>query len=348
VYNGGRIKIKMSRITFSVLFLFFTALSAVGSFFAFPPQPALAQGAVELSNTPAAEDTAYLIPCGRRDGQGLESEPCTACHAVVAGKRLIDYMMRIMVVVAVAVIVAMGVLYILSGVNADLNKKAKEGLMAVVYGLVFMLSAWLIVSTVLRFLANENVINGGDGFLGIVTGDGVYGLECSTESSGNKVTLAGGSVASTGGYAAAGVCQPGSPAGNPCSPQSLASTCFGGSSVNTWSAICQAESNGSVTVSSGTDRCTDAARTPVSFGLFQINISANSIGGLNCPKAFDKPFTGSDKNCRVVNQELYNQCVAAAKNAQNNIATACRLASPNATNTGPWGAARRCNIPRKL
>jgi hypothetical protein len=72
------------------------------------------------------------------------------------------------------------------------------------------------------------------------------------------------------------------------------------------------------------------------------------VDGLNCPAAFSGgAYTASNHNCRVTNRTLYDQCVAAATTASKNIAVACRLSS-NGTNTGPWGAARRCNIPTRL
>ena len=312
--------------------------------------PSTKTPSTDTSSVLESDDYSGLIPCGR-SGNGGASEPCTACHAVVGVKRLMDYLTSIMVVVAITVIVAMGVLYILSGVNVDLKKRAKAGLQAVFFGLVFVLSAWLIVSTILRFMANEQFVSGGGGFIGLAPGEGVYGLQCSTYSDATRATMRDGVIVDTrssdytGTYSSTGTCQ--APASGPCSPQSLQQTCFGGGQVKTWSAICQAESSGSASVASGTDKCTGDGSV-VSFGLFQINISANKIGGLNCPAAFSSVFSGSNKNCRVINRELYNQCVLAAKDPQKNIATACSLAAPNATNTGPWGAARRCNIPRRL
>lgn len=197
-------------------------------------------------------------------------------------------------------------------------------------------------------MASEQFIQGGPNFIGLRPGDGVYGLQCTTRSLAGSAELTPGGVRSgTGTFASGGTgtCQ--APSSGACSPAALSSTCFGGRNVDTWSAICFKESGGNTSVPSGTDKCTGDGSV-VSFGLFQINISANQIGNLNCPAAFSSVYTGSNKNCRVVNRALYNQCVNAAKNPQLNIETACRLASPNATNTGPWGAARACNIPRRL
>lgn len=294
-----------------------------------------------------------LIPCGRSGDavQDPSAQPCTTCHALVGAKRLMDYLTSIMVVVAITVIVAMGVLYIFSGVSTELNKKSKAGLTAVFTGLVLMLSAWLIVSTILRFTANEQFIKGGADFIGLAPGDGTYGLQCNTHSTGGTAKLIPGQgvKSNSGDYAVggAGTGTCAAPATGNCSPQALSGTCFGGSNVDTWAAICQAESGGSATIPSGTDVCT-GDKSPVSFGLFQINISANKVDGLDCPSAFSSMFTAGNKNCRVTNRALYDKCVAAAKNPQKNIAAACGLAAPSSTNTTPWGAARRCNIPKKL
>lgn len=330
----------------------FSGIFLAASFFSVLSVVSFANGTASAQSAPssALESGGYsgLIPCGRSGNQGEASMPCTACHAVVGAKRLMDYLTGIMVVVAVAVIVAMGVLYIISGVSVDAKKWSKEGLKAVFIGLVLMLSAWLIVSTILRFMANDEFVQGGTGFIGLMAGDGVYGLQCSTRSDAGTAQLTPGGVGSgTGTYASAGTGTCKAPSTGACSPNALSSTCFGGKNVDTWSAICYKESNGSATIASKTDICTGDG-SPVSFGLFQINISANKIGSLDCPKAFSSVFTGSNKNCRVVNRTLYNQCVTAAKNATNNINTACGLAGSNVNNTGPWGAARACNIPKKI
>lgn len=335
----------------------FSGIFLVATFFSVIPAVPFSNGTVAAQSAPssALESGGYsgLIPCGRSGNQGEASMPCTACHAVVGAKRLMDYLTGIMVVVAVAVIVAMGVLYILSGVNVDLKKTAKGGIRAVFIGLVLMLSAWLIVSTILRFMASDQFIQGGStdgkgGFIGLMAGDGTYGLQCSTRSDAGTAELTpGGVVPGAGTYASAGTGTCKAPTTGACSPNALRSTCFGGKNVDTWSAICYKESTGSTTIASKTDICT-GDESPVSFGLFQINISANKIGNLDCPKAFSSVFTGSNKNCRVVNRTLYNQCVAAAKDATKNIATACGLAGSNASNTGPWGAARACKIPTKI
>lgn len=127
----------------------------------------------------------------------------------------------------------------------------------------------------------------------------------------------------------------------PCSSENLAATCFG-SNASQASKICNVESHGDPTIGSGVDKCADG--NSASWGLFQINITANKIGGLNCPSAFSGgAYTSKNHSCRVSDQSLFNQCVAAAKDPSTNIATACRIGN-NGAKWGQWGANSKCGF----
>jgi hypothetical protein len=132
-----------------------------------------------------------------------------------------------------------------------------------------------------------------------------------------------------------GVCQPVSSVSN------LTSTF--GSLATQASSICNGESNGK-SVPSSVDKCAD--NSIASWGLFQINITAHSVGGYDCKKAFSSVYTAKDHSCRVIDQTLYNNCVDAAKNATNNIAAAKTIYT-KAKSWKPWGAnkASGCNFP---
>ncbi len=294
-----------------------------------------------------------LIPCGRSGAQGEASQPCTACHAIVGAKRLMDYLTGIMVVVAIAVIVAMGILYILSGVNAGLKKTAKSGITAVLMGVVFMLSAWLIVSTILKYMANDNFINGGGGFIGLMPGDGVYGLQCSTKSDAGTVkftdqglTPNAGSYA--GGAAGSGKCAPIQNPGNPCSVENLKkNSCWaalGDAVVTQASGICNAESQGIPGVREGksaTDHCGCATCPVVSQGLFQVNITAH-YDKIGCPKIAQPPLASVkkysdgwyDSSCKIIaSSSEVNACINKVADSAWNINYACQLYKSR----GGWG-----------
>lgn len=138
-------------------------------------------------------------------------------------------------------------------------------------------------------------------------------------------------------------CQP--PASGDCSPASLTQnggSCFG-NNMSLAAGVCNVESGNNQYAMSGTDKAADGS--PVSIGLFQINISANPIGGLNCPSAFSGLFTGYGSPPSITNRALYNQCVDVAKDMKTNIAKACAMSS-GGSNFGLWGAATKsaCGI----
>ena len=148
------------------------------------------------------------------------------------------------------------------------------------------------------------------------------------------------------------------PSAGPCTAASLANTCLGSNAANA-ARICSAESSG---IANAPGDLT-TSKQPASVGLFQINLSANTIpahctpgsaGCLNCPAAFDHSWhapgkCGSDGcgpstiKSDSASQALYAQCVAAAENIQTNIQEACQLSS-NGTNWNAWSTHTSCGL----
>ncbi|MBP7060815.1 MAG: hypothetical protein KBA91_02440 [Candidatus Moranbacteria bacterium] len=133
-----------------------------GAVLFFLPQPVEADG---------------IVPCGRNSGTAEEMAPCTLCHVVVGAGRLMQWGMNIMTVIAITVIVAMGILYIVSAGNQGMMQTAKGGMLAALIGFVIMLSAWLIVNIVFTTLADtSNFIPG------FTSTPGVFNFTCDTSS----------------------------------------------------------------------------------------------------------------------------------------------------------------------
>ncbi len=107
------------------------------------------------------------------------------------------------------------------------------------------------------------------------------------------------------------------------------------------SSICKGESGG-LSIPSGVDKCQPGGES-VSWGLFQINISSNTIGGLPCPDAFDKAYTSKNHSCNIIDKTLYDKCVAAAKNPTINIQKAVELSKKGST-WRQWGFNSKCNF----
>jgi hypothetical protein len=121
------------------------------------------------------------------------------------------------------------------------------------------------------------------------------------------------------------------------------------SSPSTWAAqascICSGESGGK-SIPSSVDICADG--TPASYGLFQINITANGIDGYNCPAAFSGgAYTSKNHACQLktdaASQALYQNCKNAAMNPDKNIAAAYAVYSKG-NNWKPWGAKTKCGL----
>ena len=121
--------------------------------------------------TPLSVASAGIVPCGTR----ANPSPCTLCHIVVGGQKLIDWGLDVMTYIAIAVIVAMAVLYIVSTGNEALMSTAKSGIKAALIGFVVMLSAWLIVNTTLNIM----VVDETDGApLSGLRQDGTFTFSC--------------------------------------------------------------------------------------------------------------------------------------------------------------------------
>jgi hypothetical protein len=85
------------------------------------------------------------------------------------------------------------------------------------------------------------------------------------------------------------------------------------------------------------DKCRDG--NVFSWGLFQINLTVHDIG-LGCTKA----FTAKNYACTVKDRELFNRCVAKAKDPVFNIQYAAQL-SQGGSNWTQWGANCVCHFP---
>ena len=302
---------------------------------------------------------AGIVPCGQ-NSSGSEGSPCTICHFMVGFKNLIDWGLQIMTFFAVAVIVAMGILYIVSAGDQKMTTMAKDGLKAVLYGFALMLLAYLIVLVLLVTLTNSL---GNPDFVSAnfkIDSRGIT-FNCSTQSkSGTSTMVIGGTggntgVSTGGSSTGGGSCSVVNDASNACSVQSMAGTCFSGRAQDA-SKICNFESGGKVDSASGTDHCSDGAS--FSHGIWQINLVTS---GSLLPAACQGVFTGnmdciehttnskgvsycSKRNCRVAKPDQQAACLSAIRDPKTNTAVACKLYQ-SAGNFQPWPHTRTtCGI----
>jgi len=296
-------------------------------------------GAVLFSVALPIPVDAGLVPCGLNSGTASEMAPCTACHLLLMATNIIRWIMKVMVTIGIAVIMAMGVLYIVSAGNDKMIGIAKGGIKAALIGIAWILVAWVVVSTIIR-------IAGATSFFQSVGLEqtGVFSFTCNTTSlAGSAVTTkfgagAGGSgtFSSVGGGTippgGTGKCVPITNPGNPCSVANLEKTCWGQLGLaETASAVCNVESQGSPTIASSTDHCGKGGPS-VSHGLFQINITtdahAGCVGMANPPLAHVQNHADGwyDATCKVViPMSQVQACINKTHDPAWNIQEACYL-----------------------
>ncbi|MEI7749572.1 MAG: pilin [Candidatus Moraniibacteriota bacterium] len=148
-----------------------------------------------------------LVPCG-----GSSQCPCTLCHFITGISNIIKIIRDIMVFIGLAVITAMGIVYVVSAGDEKMITLAKNGIKTTLMGIVIVLFAWFIVNLVMFYIFNaKNDLGVG------VTFKGVNGFvfECSTKSTagttaaGTYVAPGNGATTAANGGGAATTCTTG-------------------------------------------------------------------------------------------------------------------------------------------
>lgn len=284
---------------------------------------------------------------------------CTACPCGAGGalqlvQNLMNAAISLGVVAFVLVIVYAGALFMMTPTNPESRSQAKGMLSNATVGFIIVLAAWVLVDFIMKLLYSGGgqfgpwnkilVVTDSDKCIQPVAITPIQGLPSGLQTIEGAVTGVSGSSGG-GGASNSGGGQPGSiqvgagtcPAmsSGPCSIQNL--TPSFGSAATTFSKICYNESRGTnipSTVDIGTDH------NPVSYGLFQINISANPVGGLPCPKAFNTPYTAKNHNVHVIDQALFQKCKAIALDPSQNIQWAA--ATYKSHGFSPWHGDEAC------
>lgn len=327
-------------------------------------------GAVSFGvSIPASADAAGLVTCGLNNDNAQTSEidetkPCTACHLLFMVNTIIEWIRNAMTVIAIAVIFGMGILYIVSAGNEKMIGIAKGGIKAALIGVAWILVAWVVVSTVIRIMGASDYFS----TVGLEQ-TGAFSFTCDIDSTAGTATStnfgagAGNGGASSGGASGGASSSGGSctvPSSGACSPATLASTCFGGSSVDSWAKICNFESGGGRTnIKSGTDLCVNYGGKSFSGGLWQINVldSGASLDPQRCSNLGKKRSGCVNRlrngacggwNCSIRNMADFDYCMNLAMNPTLNTRAACSL-SGNGHVTTPWPNTRRfCGVPARI
>jgi len=314
-----------------------------------------------------------IVPSGaneyKPDGYG-------SCEFVELVNNVMQFLIGLSVILAVIVFIYAGYLMVLSRGDVGQVQQAKGLFANVAIGVVLMLSAFLIINTILSIMlgGSEKALNWSS-------------IECSYENKvGKPVTYSisledhneliklidEGQWFSTGGAFTGGVSGGSIAVGGSCGVRTSGACSvenlrpFFGARAEEASQICNKESGGAP-VKSGSDLCcgsqnpADCAGAPsFSGGYFQVNILAHSNKIPGCSAGFydRNGSAGTQGNCirrngrsvctgwscKITNTTVYNRCMAGTMDRDTNFAIAKKLF--NSSGFKPWAwSAKICNIP---
>ena len=228
-------------------------------------------------------------------------------------------------------VVMAGYFYLVGGEAG--KQKGKSIFLSALTGMAIILSSYILLGFINPDLLKIRPIQSPIFNTGNLPLCEEIGFQANCITKGGQVNI----VSNASGVSYGGrTCSPITNNASPASVDNLSKTCFGkmgGEVAKQASIVASRESGGnpSLPVSAGScgagkrpARCS-GGEIPV-WGLYQINLTVHKVGGLDCPSAFTGEWTCS-KSCTVKNTDLYNRCVAAAKNAENNISAACEISN---------------------
>jgi hypothetical protein len=86
---------------------------------------------------------------------------CQACDLVQLGNDIIEFVIKMSVIIATILLAYAGFLIVTAQGDMGKIKQARAMFTDIVIGIIIVLSGWLIVNTVMRFLVPDNLLGGG-------------------------------------------------------------------------------------------------------------------------------------------------------------------------------------------
>jgi hypothetical protein len=294
-------------------------------------------------------------------GSSYPSAPDFGCVLQVIQNLLNDVVGIATIIISVFISRA-GLIFMTSPNNPGAKTKARAGLVNAVIGLMIVLAAYLLIDSVMKVIYNQNAsFSNGTGTAQLGPWNAILSspstTDCLVVRQAPVTGVAGATVTANAAGGGSATASTGTSSGGSCAVQTSGACSTSnmgafGSAASQASQICNAESHGNASILSGTDKLGDG--TPYSVGIFQINLTANSVGGLSCPSAFSKQSCtvsscGAGTGVTVTNASLYQQCVTAAEVPTTNAAAAYQIYQAGNKTGGsdswdPWGTAASCNL----
>lgn len=306
-----------------------------------------------------------IVPSGR-DGD-YNPDGFGSCEFVATINNTIRFLVGITGILAVIAFMYAGFLMVVSRGDTAVIQQAKSIFTNVLIGFVILLSAFLVINTIMSMLvgSTSSLVNWNRiecSYAREAPDPPEFAIESETENydvaidepgvgGGHFRINPGGNFSADSGAGSLSSCSVAG--GGPCGVAAMEQAGFG-SLANDAALIVGAESGCNPNAESRTDTTTDG-RT-YSVGTWQINLAFHALSctlsngqqiNLNCPSAFEAAGYRNQYNVqvqRVVNEELYTQCVTYAKDPQCNNQIAAGLARDSG-DMGDWAcSAKKCGV----
>jgi len=288
---------------------------------------------------PTVGETDSLVPLGR-DGD-YNPDGYGSCEFVQTVNNVIQFLIKMSALLAVIVFLYAGFIMVSSRGDSALIEGAKKLFANVLIGFVILLTAFLIINTIIGIL-----VGGASGGLTWQTIECQYANESApaAEIAINNVTHTGLSIAQVDAIvstydptllaASAGVCTDGKIA-EIWGPLASSANCI----------ITEESACGALPISRSD---IGADGNPFSFGVMQINTTVHEVKGcghLNIPdmRCLDA-WSGKDYKATVSNTSLFNACRNALLNPECNMINGKRIYREAGNRWRPWSTAQQCGL----
>lgn len=104
---------------------------------------------------PSVASAAPLVAC-----DGTTTNPCDLCALMAMGNTIVTWLIGVLLVVFSIIVAIAGFGLATSGGNPAAKSAAKSKIMNALIGLVIVLSAWLLVDTVMQAVLEDGMIDG--------------------------------------------------------------------------------------------------------------------------------------------------------------------------------------------
>lgn len=266
------------------------------------------------------------------------------CEVVLLVNNIIGFSLGLVALLATITLVVSGYRLVMSQGNPGEMQRAKEALSNILIGLVIVLSAFLVINTVLSVLVGDNP--------SIKNWNNIqcsYANKAGTATSTASIDIKphpNGLLSQTAYNQIISTIDPSllSASGGVCTSGTIQKVW--GSLAPQANCIITHESACGARPISFTDLGADG--NPFSFGVMQINTTVHVIRGcgqlgiqdLDCKNA----WSGKDFKARVVNTQLYNACRAALLNPECNMINGRRIYQEAGNSWRPWSTAKSCGL----